>query len=132
MATNIPDQFKDLFQKRAFAHLATVMPDGSPQVSPVWVNYDGAHLIVNSARGRQKDRNMRRAAKVAVSIQDPENPYRYLLIRGRVVEVTEKDADAVIDALAKKYLGMDKYPHRRPGEVRVTYKIEPEHVTVSQ
>jgi PPOX class probable F420-dependent enzyme len=132
MATHIPDQFKDLFQKRAFAHLATVMPDGSPQVSPVWVNYDGAHLIVNSARGRQKDRNMRRAARVAVSIQDPENPYRYLLVRGRVVEVTEKDADAVIDALAKKYLGVDQYPYRRPGEVRVTYKIEPEHVTVSQ
>ena len=132
MAVNIPDQFKDLFQKRAFAHLATVMPDGSPQVSPVWVNYDGAHLIINSARGRQKDRNMRRTAKVAVSIQDPDNPYRYLLVRGRVVEVTEKDADAVIDTLAKKYLGVDQYPYRRRGEVRVTYKIEPEHVTVSQ
>ena len=132
MTNTVPDNFLDLFQKRAFAHLATVMPDGSPHVSPVWVNYDGTHLIVNSARGRQKDRNMRRSAKVAVSIQDPENPYRYLLVRGRVAEVTEAGADAVIDALAKKYLGVDKYPNRRPGEVRVTYKIEPQHVTVSQ
>jgi PPOX class probable F420-dependent enzyme len=132
MGSKIPDNFFDLFQKRAFAHLATVMPDGSPQVSPVWVDYDGARLIVNSARGRQKDRNMRRDGEVAVSIQDPDNPYRCLLVRGRVVEVTEEGADAVIDALAKKYLGVDKYPYRRPGEVRVTYKIEPEHVTVSQ
>ena len=132
MANKIPHNFLDLLQKRAFAHLATVMPDGSPQVSPVWVDYDGTHLIVNSARGRQKDRNMRRAAKVAMSIQDPENPYRYLLVRGRVVQATEEGADTVIDALAKKYLGVDKYPYRRPGEVRVTYKIEPDHVAVSQ
>jgi PPOX class probable F420-dependent enzyme len=101
-------------------------------VSPVWVDYDGARLVVNTARGRQKDRNMQRSAKVAVSIQDPDNPYRYLLVRGHVAEVTEEGADAVIDALAKKYLGVDKYPNRRPGEVRVTYKIEPEHVTGSR
>jgi len=132
MAGKIPDQFLDLFQKRAFAHLVTLMPDGSPQVSPVWVDYDGAYLVVNTARGRQKDRNMQRSAKVAVGIQDPDNPYRYLLVRGRVAEATEEGADAVIDALAKKYLGVDKYPNRRPGEVRVTYKIEPEHVTGSQ
>jgi PPOX class probable F420-dependent enzyme len=132
MANKIPRNFLDLLQKRTFAHLATVMPDGSPQVSPVWVDYDGTHLIVNSARGRQKDRNIRRAAKIAMSIQDPEDPYRYLLVRGRVVKATEEGADIVIDALAKKYLGVDKYPYRRPGEVRVTYKIEPEHVTVSQ
>jgi PPOX class probable F420-dependent enzyme len=132
MGSKIPDDFFDLFQKRAFAHLATVMPDGSPQVSPVWVDYDGARLIVNTARGRQKDRNMQRSAKVAVSIQDPDNPYRYLLVRGHVAEVTEEGADAVIDALAKKYLDVDKYPNRRPGEVRVTYKIEPEHVTGSR
>jgi PPOX class probable F420-dependent enzyme len=132
MTNKIPDQFLDLFQKRAFAHLATLMPDGSPQLSPVWVDYDGVHLIVNTARGRQKDRNMQRNAKVAMSIQDPDNPYRYLLVRGRVAEATEEGADAVIDALAKKYLGVDKYPNRRPGEVRVTYKIEPEHVTGSR
>jgi PPOX class probable F420-dependent enzyme len=132
MAQPIPAEFLDLFEKKAFANLATVMPDGSPQVSPVWVMLAGEYVIINSAQGRQKDRNMRRSARVALSIQDPENPYRYILIRGRVAEVTEKDADAVIDALAKKYLGVDKYPYRRPGEVRVTYKIEPEHVTGSR
>jgi PPOX class probable F420-dependent enzyme len=131
MSKSIPAEFADLFEKKAFAHLATVMPDGSPQVSPVWVMREGEHVIVNSAQGRQKDRNMRRNAQVALSVQDPENPYRYLLIRGRVTEATEDGADDVIDALAKKYLGADKYPYRRPGEVRVTYKIEPEHVTGS-
>jgi len=131
MAASIPSEFLDLFQKRAFANLATVMPDGSPQVSPVWIMLDGDYLIVNTARGRQKDRNMRRSARVAISIQDPDNPYRYLLVRGRVAEVTEAGADAVIDALAKKYLGADTYPYRRADEVRVTYKIEPEHVSGS-
>jgi len=128
----IPDRFLDLFQKRAFAHLATLMPDGSPHVSPVWVDYDGTHLIVNTARGRQKDRNMRREARVAVEVQDPDNPYRHLLVRGRVAKVTEEGADASIDKLAFKYLGQEKYPYRAPGEVRVIYEIEPEHVTGSQ
>jgi len=131
MTTPIPAEFMDLIKKKAFAHIATVMPDGSPQVSPVWVMLEGDCLIVNSARGRQKDRNMRRNAKVAMSIQDPDNPYRYVLVRGHVAEVTEEGADTIIDRLAKKYLGVDKYPYRRPGEVRVTYKIEPEHVTGS-
>ena len=128
----IPEKFLDLFQKRAFAHLVTLMPDGSPHVTPMWVDFDGAHLIFNSARGRQKDRNLQRNARVAVEIQDPENPYRYLLVRGRVVKITEQGADASIDKLAFKYLGQDKYPYRRPGEVRVIYQIEPEHVTGSQ
>ena len=131
MSKPIPAEFLDLFEKKAFAHLATVMPDGSPQVSPVWVKLESEYVIVNSARGRQKDRNMRRNAKVALSIQDPENPYRYVLIRGRVIEVAEEGADAVIDSLAKKYIGVDKYPYKRSGEMRVTYKIEPEHVTGS-
>jgi PPOX class probable F420-dependent enzyme len=127
----IPDKYLDLFQKRAFAHLATLMPDGSPQVSPVWVDFDGTHLIVNSARGRQKDRNMRRDARVAVEVQDPDNPYRYLLVRGRVVKITEEGADASIDRLAFKYLGQERYPYRQPGQVRVIYRIQPEHVTGS-
>lgn len=129
MATVIPDEYLDLFQKRAFAHLATLMPDGQPQVTPVWVDYDGAYLLVNSARGRQKDRNMRRDSRVSVELQDPDNPYRYLEVRGRAVDITENGADAHIDKLAKKYLGVDTYPNRRPGEVRVIYKIEPEHTT---
>jgi PPOX class probable F420-dependent enzyme len=122
----IPDKFLDLFKKKAFAHLATLMPDGSPQVTPVWVDYDGRHVIVNSAKGRVKDRNMRRDPRVSVELQDPDNPYRHLSIRGRVTEITEQGADASIDQLAKKYLGMERYPNRQPGEVRVIYRIEPE------
>jgi PPOX class probable F420-dependent enzyme len=126
----IPDKYKDLFQKRAFASLATLMPDGRPQVTPVWIDFDGEHVIFNSAKGRQKDRNVRRDPRVSLAIIDPENPYRYLEIRGRVVEITEDGASAHIDKMAKKYLGADKYPYSQPGEVRVIYKIKPEHTTV--
>jgi PPOX class probable F420-dependent enzyme len=125
----IPKSHADLFEKKAFAHLATLMPDGQPQVTPVWVEFDGNHVIVNTAEGRQKDKNLQRDKRVAVSIIDPDNPYRYLEVRGRVVERTHNGADANIDALAKKYLGKDKYPFRQPNEVRVIYKIEPQHVT---
>jgi PPOX class probable F420-dependent enzyme len=128
MAGAIPDQFKDLFSKATFAHLATLMPDGSPQVTPVWCDFDGTNVRVNSAKGRVKDKNMRRDKKVALSVQDPENPYRSLAMRGEVVEITEEGADAHIDSLAKKYLGKDKYPFRGPGEVRVIYKIRPVNV----
>jgi PPOX class probable F420-dependent enzyme len=127
----IPEQFKDLFTKVAFAHLATLMVDGSPHVTPVWVDYDGANVRVNSAKGRVKDKNMRRDKRVALSIQDPDNPYRYLAVRGEVAEITENGADAHIDALAKKYLGKDRYPFRTPGEVRVIYKIRPDKVSTS-
>ena len=119
----IPDQYKDLLQKKAFAHLGTVMKDGSPQVTPIWFDYDGTHVRINSAKGRWKDKNMRNRPKVALSILDPDNPYRYMQIRGTVTEVTESGADAHIDSLAKKYLGQDKYPYRQPGEERVIYKI---------
>ena len=129
MATTVPEGFKDLLQKKAFAHLATIMPDGSPQSTPVWFDVDGELIRVNSARGRVKDRNMRRNPKVALSIQDPDNPYRYLGIRGRVVDITEQGADAHIDALAKKYLGQDRYPYRQPSEVRVSYRITPERIS---
>lgn len=129
MADKIPEPFKDLFAKTAYANLATVMPDGSPQVTPVWFDYDGKCLRINSAKGRIKDKNMRRNKKVAVSIQDPDNAYRYLALRGNVEEITEEGADAHIDSLAKKYLDKDKYPFRGPGEVRVIYKIRPEKVS---
>jgi PPOX class probable F420-dependent enzyme len=121
----IPEKYLDLFQKKAFAQLATIMPDGSPQVSPVWVEYDGRHLLINSAKGRVKDRNMRRDPRVGVDLLDPDNPYRHLSIRGRVSEITEKGADEHIDRLTKKYIGQEHYPYRGPGEVRVIYKIEP-------
>ena len=129
METVIPEPFKDLFAKVAFAHLATIMADGSPQVTPVWCSFDGTSVWVNSAKGRLKDKNMRRNKRVALSIQDPDNAYRYLAIQGEVTEITESGADAHIDALAKKYLGKDHYPYRVPGEVRVIYKIRPEKVS---
>jgi PPOX class probable F420-dependent enzyme len=128
MSRVIPESFKDLFEKPAFAHLATLMPDGRPQVTPVWVAYDGRHVHINTAAGRQKDRNLVRDGRVALSILDPANPYRYLEVRGSVVERTESGADASIDALSERYIGKP-YPFRQPGEKRVLYKILPEHVT---
>ena len=127
MAAQIPASYRDLFDKQAFGNLGTLMPDGSPQVTPVWVDYDGKYVIVNTARGRQKDKNLRRDGRVSLAILDPQNPYRYLEIRGRVAEVTEKGAAEHIDKMAKKYLGKDKYPFSQPGEVRVMFKIEPQH-----
>ncbi len=129
MAENpIPDKYLDLFEKRAFAHLATLMPDGSPQVTPVWVDFDGTFVLVNSAKGRQKDLNMKRDGRVALCILDPDDPYRYLQVRGHVVEITDQGAEAHIDKMAKKYLGRDVYPNRTPGMVRLIYKIKPEKV----
>lgn len=130
MTATIPAEALDLFEKRAFGHLATLMPDGSPQVSPLWVEYDGKYLLVNSSLGRQKDKNMRRDGRVALSLQDPDNPYRFLLVRGRVVDVSEEGADEHIDRLSMKYTGKP-YQWRKPGEVRVIYRIEPQSVTVS-
>ena len=129
MAATIPEQFKDLFQKKAFANLATLMPDGRPQVTPVWCDLEGSNIRINTAKGRVKDKNMRRNKNVALSIFDPDNPYRHLAVQGEVVEITEQGADAHIDALAKKYLGKGKYPFRQPGEVRVMYKIRPDRVS---
>jgi PPOX class probable F420-dependent enzyme len=122
---DIPAAFKDLTEKKAFANLATLMPDGSPQVTPVWFDVANGRVRVNTAKGRVKARNMHDGSSVALSILDPDNPYRYMQIRGRVVRTTEQGADAHIDALAKKYLGKDKYPFRQAGEVRVMYEIEP-------
>jgi len=122
----IPENYLDLLeQKKSFAHLATIMPDGSPQVTPVWFDYTGGMMRVNTAKGRVKARNLREGAPVAMSIVDPDNPYRYIQIRGHVRRVGEQGADQHIDSLAKKYLGKDKYPFRQPGEVRVMYEIEP-------
>lgn len=129
MSEVIPARFLELFQKKSFGHLATLLPNGTPQTSPVWVDFDDTHVLVNSARGRLKDKNMRQRPQVALSIQDPDDPYRYLEVRGRVVEITEQGAEEHIDRLAKRYLGLDRYPHRQPGEVRVIYKIKPERTS---
>ena len=123
--TAIPESFRDIPDKKTLAHFATTGKDGSPQVSPVWIDREGDTLIVNSAKGRVKDRNMRANARVALSATDPDNPYRALMIQGKVVKITEEGADAHIDKMAQKYLGKDKYPFRSPSEVRVKYFIEP-------
>jgi PPOX class probable F420-dependent enzyme len=127
---NIPESHRDLLRDecRAFVYLATRMADGSPQVTPVWFNTSGDYILINSAKGRLKDKNMRRNPMVALCIQDPANPYRYLQVRGKVVEITEEGADAHIDALAGKYTGDFKYRHHQPGVNRITYKILPEKV----
>ena len=129
MSNAIPEKYLDLLEKPAFGSLGTLMKDGTPQVTPVWVDYDGTHVRVNSAKGRVKDKNMRRDPHVSIAIQDPANPYRYLEIRGKVVDITENGADDHINKLSKKYLGNPVYPFRQPGEVRVIYKIEPEKVS---
>jgi PPOX class probable F420-dependent enzyme len=128
MVDVVPQSQQDLLkdETKAFAFLGTLMADGSPQVTPIWFITDGAHILINSAEGRVKDRNMRKDPRVAITLVDPSNPYRYVQIRGRVVEMTQKDADEVIDHLSLKYTGNPKYQGRMPGEVRVTYKILPE------
>lgn len=121
----IPEEFRDILDKKTFVHLATNMSDGRPQVSPVWVDTEGDRIVVNSAKGRVKDNNMRNDERVALSATDPDNPYRALMIQGRIAKITEEGADEHIDRLAKKYLDEDKYPFRAPNEVRVKYYIEP-------
>ena len=129
MAANLDNYLDLLQQKKAFANLATIMPNGTPQVTPVWFDYHGGRVRVNTAKGRVKARNLKPGAAVALAIMDPDNPYRYLQIRGRVANATETGADAHINSLAKKYLGKDQYPFRQPGEVRVMYEIEPVSVS---
>lgn len=127
MAT-IPASHRDILTGPNYAHLATLMKDGSPQVTPVWVDVDGDTVIINTAEGRTKTRNLDRDGRVAISVHDQANPYRYIQIRGKVIEKTSAGADEHINRLAKKYLGQDTYPFSRPGEVRVLYKIEPASV----
>jgi PPOX class probable F420-dependent enzyme len=122
----IPSKYKDLFDKKIFASLVTLMPDGSPQVTPVWIDFDGEHVLFNTAAGRQKDKNLQRDGRVALSLVDPDNPYRYLEVRGHVAERTLNGADDHINKLARKYLNKDVYPFRQPGEQRVLYKVKPE------
>jgi hypothetical protein len=124
--TDIPAGFQDLVtEKPAFAHLATIMPDGSPQVTPVWFDYTNGRIRVNTAKGRVKARNMTEGSRVALSILDPDNAYRYLQVRGTVAHVTETGGKEHIDSLAKKYLGKDVYPWHNARDVRVIYEIEP-------
>lgn len=124
----LTDKCRTILQKKSFVHLSTLMPDGTPQASPVWVDVDGDAILVNSARGRVKDKNMERDRRVALSATDPENPYSAIMIRGRVTQITTEGADAHIDKMAKKYMDKDKYPFKKPGEVRVMYRIEADSI----
>jgi PPOX class probable F420-dependent enzyme len=128
MSTTIPKGALQLFDEPNFGHLATVMADGTPQVSPAWIERDGdTAVVVNTAKGRVKHRNLQRDPHVALAVHDPRNPYRYVQVRGRA-ELVEEGADDMIDRLAKKYLGKDTYPFRQPGEERITVRIIPESV----
>jgi PPOX class probable F420-dependent enzyme len=127
MSVAIPEKIMDLVERPIVAALATIMPSGAPQVTPVWMTYDGSHVIVNTARGRQKDRNMAPGSKVTLLLLDPQNPYHWGELRGTVEVETEEGAYEVIKDLALKYRGVREYP-QNPGEVRVTYKIALEKV----
>jgi len=129
MPVKISEGVRKLLEAPNFANLATLMPDGSPQVTPVWVDFDGSHILVNTAEARQKRRNVRQDPRVAVSVFNQQNPYSYATVRGRVVEITHEGAEQHIDRLAKKYIGRDTYPYRAPGERRIILKIAPEHVS---
>lgn len=130
---NIPEGYEELFGRKTFAHVATLMEDGTPQVTPVWVDYDGEHVLINTVRGRQKERNLTRDPKIGLSILDPEDPYTYLSIRGEVAEVTEDGAVEHIDALARRYLDVEEYPYHDDEEAeRVIVKIRPDRVVAGQ
>jgi PPOX class probable F420-dependent enzyme len=129
MAEGMSAGLLKLLREPAYAQIATLMPDGAPQITQVWIDTDGEHLLVNTAEGRQKDRNVRRDPRVAVNVVDPANAWRLAMIRGRVVDITTEGADDLIDQLAKKYLGVDSYPFRNPEETRITLKIAPEKIS---
>ncbi|GAC1506174.1 MAG: PPOX class F420-dependent oxidoreductase [Ktedonobacteraceae bacterium] len=131
MSEQIPEKALDLFQKPLLAHLATIMPDGTPQVTPVWVDFDGTHILVNTSKGRRKTLNMEKEPKVGLDIVDSANPFHWLSVRGHIAEITEQGANEHIDRMAKKYTGEDKYGFHQPGEVRVICKIVPERVIAS-
>jgi len=128
MTDKLSDKARALLSRPVLATLATVASDGGPQVTPLWIDVDGDDLLVNTARGRTKARNLERDHRVAVSVVDPDDPYNVVVVRGTVLEVTTDGADDHIDALAKKYLGVDEYPMRQPGEVRLKIRIRTDRI----
>ena len=124
----ITTEVEQLLSGKNFASFATLMKDGSPHVAPTWVDYDGEIILINTAAGRIKEKNVNSDKRVALSVYDSSNPYNMVTIRGKVTEITEQDADSHIDKLAKKYLGLDSYPFRSPAEKRIILKIVPERV----
>ncbi|MFW5691969.1 MAG: PPOX class F420-dependent oxidoreductase [Chloroflexota bacterium] len=133
MRVTIPEKYKDLVERPIVMTLVTLMPDNQPQATPVWFSYDGEYVLVNTAKGRQKDRNMRERPQVTALIVDPDNPYRYLELRGRVESFTEEGALDHINSLSKRYFDREDYyagqPHLRGKETRVIFKIKPEHIS---
>jgi PPOX class probable F420-dependent enzyme len=130
MSAQIPEQALDLFQKPILAHLATVMSDGTPQVTPVWIDFDGEYILVNTAKGRLKELNMQARPQVGLDLVDPANDYHWLSVRGQVVEITPEGGDDHINKMEKKYTGNDVYQGFVPGQIRVICKIRPERVVV--
>ncbi len=127
--TRIPEGYKDLLESTALVHVATIGPNGEPQNTPVWFDWDGEHLRFSQTKGRQKYRNVNREPRIALSLVDPENPYRYIEIRGEVVRIDEDPNFDFINAMSKKYLGLDDYPNHQPGDVRVVVYVTPQHTT---
>lgn len=127
---NVPTDYQDLLDKVAFWHVATIGPDGAPQSTPVWAGTDGdGHVVFSLTTGRQKYQNIRTSPKIALSATDPDNPYRYLEIRGTVVQVDDDSDNAFIDSMSRKYMGVDEYPFHQPGDERVVVRVTPEHTT---
>lgn len=125
----IPEGYEDLLETTALIHVATLGPDGEPQSNPVWFDWDGEHIKFSQTKSRQKYKNVSRDPRIAVSMVDPENPYRYLEVRGEVTKIEEDPNLDFINAMAKKYLGMDEYPYHQPGDERVVLYVKPEHTT---
>jgi len=125
----LPESVKKLIESKVYANVATLMPDGSPQVTQTWVDHEGDLVLINTFEGSQKHRNVMRNPKVALDVVDPTNPYNVALVRGNVVEITRDGAEEHIDKMAKKYLGIEKYEMRRPGMKRIFLKIEASHAS---
>jgi PPOX class probable F420-dependent enzyme len=131
MSPSFSDEQKAILDSPNFAHAATLFNDGTPQVNPVWVDRDGELLRINSAEGRAKVVNLRKDPRITIEVSNSEDPYRYVEVRGKVIEFTHEGADEHIDALAKKYMGVDEYPMRKDTEQRVTIVIQPEKIAGS-
>lgn len=125
----IPEGYEDLLESTALAHIATIGPHGEPQSNPVWFDWDGEHLKFSQTKTRQMYHNVQRNPRIALSMVDPENPFRYLEIRGEFVRIDEDPNLDFINSMAKKYLGMDKYSNHQPGDERVVIFVRPEHTS---
>ncbi|MCG8352183.1 MAG: PPOX class F420-dependent oxidoreductase [Chloroflexales bacterium] len=125
----IPELYRDLLTSTALAHVATLGPNGEPQTNPVWFDWDGAHILFSQTTKRQKYRNLQRDGRIALSIVDPANPYRYLEIRGAVERIDPDPDLTFINKMAQKYLGQERYPYHQPGDERVVVIVKPMHTT---